>query len=79
MRKTIFLLFIINIIFIPQLKAQDSGFGIGIIAGEPTGLSGKLWLGGNNALDMAAAWSLKVMVIYYYRQIGLFFKVMIQI
>ncbi len=59
MRKTIFVLYIINIIFISQLNAQDNGFGVGIIAGEPTGLSGKLWLGGTNALDMAAAWSFK--------------------
>jgi hypothetical protein len=25
------------------LSAQDSGFGLGLILGEPTGLSAKLW------------------------------------
>lgn len=59
MRKTIFVFYLINIIFISQLNAQDNGFGVGIVTGEPTGLSGKLWLGGNNALDMAVAWSFK--------------------
>lgn len=37
--------------------AQDSGFGLGIILGEPTGLSGKLWIGNSVAVDGAAAWS----------------------
>jgi hypothetical protein len=38
-------------------RAQNRGFGLGIILGEPTGLSGKLWTGGNTAIDGAAAWS----------------------
>ncbi len=37
--------------------AQDSGFGIGVILGEPTGLSAKLWLTDTTAIDFAAAWS----------------------
>jgi hypothetical protein len=43
-----------------QAKAQtDSGdFGIGLILGEPTGLTAKYYLGGNNALDFGLAWSL---------------------
>ena len=31
--------------------------GLGIIVGEPTGLSAKFWTGGRTALDAAAAWS----------------------
>lgn len=38
-------------------QAQDKGFGLGIIAGEPTGLNGKSWLSQNTALDFTAAWS----------------------
>ena len=34
-------------------------FGIGIILGDPTGLSAKLYTGSNNAFDFAAAWSFK--------------------
>ncbi len=37
--------------------AEPSGFGLGIIIGEPTGLSAKAWLSGNTAVDAAAAWS----------------------
>jgi hypothetical protein len=37
--------------------AEDGGFGIGVIAGEPTGLSGEMWLTKSTAIDAAAAWS----------------------
>ncbi len=37
--------------------AQDKGFGLGVILGEPTGISGKVWVGPNTALDGAVAWS----------------------
>ncbi len=37
--------------------AQNKGFGLGVIIGEPTGLSGKYWLSGSTAVDLAAAWS----------------------
>lgn len=35
----------------------DGEFGLGAIVAEPTGLSAKLWLDRNTALDAAAAWS----------------------
>ena len=38
---------------------QSRGFGLGIVIGEPTGLSAKLWTSSSNALDFAAAWSFK--------------------
>jgi hypothetical protein len=37
---------------------QESGFGIGAILGEPTGLTVKWWVGRSAAMDAAAAWSL---------------------
>jgi len=37
--------------------AQERGFGLGVIVGEPTGLSGKLWQSRSTALDFGAAWS----------------------
>ncbi len=37
--------------------ASQGNFGLGIIVGEPTGLSAKLWLTERTAVDMAAAWS----------------------
>lgn len=39
-------------------KAQDSGFGLGFMLGEPTGISGKYWLGGDKAMDFGVAWGL---------------------
>jgi hypothetical protein len=38
-------------------RAEAGGVGFGVIVGEPTGLSAKFWLGGNTAVDAAAAWS----------------------
>lgn len=59
MRITLVLVLFVLFASISGIQAQEKGFGAGIIVGEPTGLSGKLWLGGQNALDMAAAWSFK--------------------
>ncbi len=57
MKKSI-LLFLLGLIFLPTtLKAQDSGIGLGIILGEPTGVSLKSWIGMREAFDIAVAWS----------------------
>jgi len=37
--------------------AQNKGFGLGLIFGEPTGLSAKMWTSERTALDAAVAWS----------------------
>jgi len=37
--------------------AAQGSFGLGIIVGEPTGVSGKLWMTERSAIDAAAAWS----------------------
>jgi hypothetical protein len=37
--------------------AAQGNFGLGIIVGEPTGVSAKLWLTDRTAVDAAAAWS----------------------
>ena len=36
---------------------RDGDAGLGIILGEPTGFSGKLWTGKTTAFDAGAAWS----------------------
>jgi len=36
---------------------RASNTGVGVIVGEPTGLSLKQWTGGSKAFDAAAAWS----------------------
>jgi hypothetical protein len=37
--------------------AQGGKVGVGFILGEPTGLSGKIWIGKKTAIDAALAWS----------------------
>jgi len=50
---------IVLIVFLSSfsLMAQDSGFGLGVILGEPTGISFKGWLNHKTALDCGIAWS----------------------
>jgi len=42
-----------------QSFGQQQGFGIGLILGEPTGISMKGWLSHSNALDAGVAWSFR--------------------
>lgn len=37
--------------------SQERPFGIGIIIGEPTGISAKLWTSSHNAFDFGLGWS----------------------
>lgn len=39
------------IVLAKPISAQDHGFGMGLILGEPTGLSAKLWTSKENAFD----------------------------
>lgn len=41
-----------------NIFSQDKGLGLGLVFGEPTGLSAKLWTSDRTALDAAVAWSL---------------------
>ncbi|MEE9442841.1 MAG: hypothetical protein V3V99_09270 [candidate division Zixibacteria bacterium] len=58
MKKVIPTLFLVVLIFSGSAISKDGDFGLGIIIGEPTGPSFKLWTGGKTALAGAAAWSL---------------------
>jgi hypothetical protein len=49
---------LISGIFAMNVFAQGDGFGVGIILGEPTGLSAKFWLTDKTAVDGAIAWSM---------------------
>jgi hypothetical protein len=56
------LLVVICIFFLNSvvaLAAQDGNRGVGIIFGEPTGISGKLILTESNAIDAGVAWSFR--------------------
>ncbi|MFH1258407.1 MAG: hypothetical protein ABII74_01090 [Elusimicrobiota bacterium] len=45
------------LLFFSNCLARSRGVGLGIIVGDPTGLSGKLWLGNDQAVDGAVAWN----------------------
>lgn len=47
-----FLLFAVN-----ESIAQQHPFGLGLIIGEPTGISAKLWTSNINAFDFGLGWS----------------------
>jgi len=42
---------VLMMIFAKPVTAQDHGFGLGLVVGEPTGLSAKLWTSRINAFD----------------------------
>jgi len=52
-----YLMFIPAAILSLTLYSQESGLGLGIIIGEPTGISAKLWTSDKTAIDAAVAWS----------------------
>ena len=57
MRK-IFCVTLLLVIAIPTLAfCEREGFGLGVIIGEPTGISIKNWLKDTTAIDAAIAWS----------------------
>lgn len=59
MKRTITFVVLLTILGTMGVAAQDRGLGVGLILGEPTGLSAKLWLSGGTAVDAAAAWSFR--------------------
>ena len=58
MKRAITAIIVVLLVSFSISYAQDSGFGIGIIVGEPTGISAKLWTGSKQAFTGAVAWSL---------------------
>jgi hypothetical protein len=58
MLKITFLLTAVWIILITDASGQSSGFGAGIMLGDPSGISLKSWLTKNSAWDAGIAWRL---------------------
>jgi len=48
---------VIGVMILAGSAAAQGNFGLGIILGEPTGVSAKLWITDRTAVDVAAAWS----------------------
>ena len=57
MRRILLLVITLLIFLTGTTYAQSNGLGLGLILGEPTGLSMKYWTGRTNAIDGAIAWS----------------------
>lgn len=57
MARTTVILIVVVVFFCGTAFARDRDLGMGIVLGDPTGLSVKKWLGGTYALDGAAAWA----------------------
>jgi hypothetical protein len=43
---------------VQESVAQERKFGLGVIIGEPTGISAKLWTSNSNAFDFGLGWSM---------------------
>ncbi len=58
MKKTHILLVIVSLLIISNLNhAQQKGFGLGVVLGEPTGISAKFWLTSGTAIDFGLGYS----------------------
>lgn len=57
--KKIILIISLSLLLISSSYSQYGRLGLGIVFGEPVGISAKLKTGFHNAFDFAAAWSVK--------------------
>ena len=57
MKKGVLIIALAIMLFSGVARSQEKDFGLGIILGEPTGISAKKWLNDKSALDGAVAWS----------------------
>ncbi|MDO9513702.1 MAG: hypothetical protein Q7J59_03715 [Elusimicrobiota bacterium] len=57
MRKLMVFISLAAVLLCGNASAQTGDYELGVILGEPTGLSAKLWTGDNTAIDGALAWS----------------------
>lgn len=57
-KNGLLMVFLFLLLSHPPASAQPKGLGLGVIIGEPTGISFKKWVNRWQALDGALAWSL---------------------
>lgn len=55
----IFLLLTLLTVILPTAALAQQGLGVGVLVGEPSGISTKTWLSHTTAFDAAAAWSIE--------------------
>lgn len=56
--KKIWLIILLASVLTTSLFSQHKRFGLGIVLGEPTGFTAKLWLSRYNSINGAFAWSI---------------------
>ncbi len=56
-KKIKYFILITAVLCISNINTQSTGAGLGLIVGEPTGVSFKYWTGSGTAIDAAIAWS----------------------
>ncbi len=59
MTRLITLLIVGSLFFCSSTQAQESGFGLGVVIGAPTGIGVKVWMGKEKAICGIAGWSLE--------------------
>jgi len=57
MKRTLIKIIFVFLVFSATTFAQTKGFGLGIMAGEPTGISAKYWTTGSTAFDFGLGYS----------------------
>jgi len=58
MKHPLFAIIALSVLFALQVSiAQERLFGLGVMLGEPTGISAKLWTSSANAFDFGLGWS----------------------
>jgi len=58
MKKYYILSLLVSILFLSETEyAQQKGFGLGVVLGDPTGISAKMWSTDNTALDFGLGYS----------------------
>jgi hypothetical protein len=57
MKKNFIIILLTILVFPLSVTAQDRGIGLGVILGQPTGVSLKIWTGRSQAFDVAVAWA----------------------
>jgi len=56
MRRGMLLIMVCATVLVTEARSQDRGIGAGVIVGDPTGISMKIWTTTDNALQFAVAW-----------------------
>lgn len=59
MKRALVILMFIVMFFPCAVLAQEQGFGLGIMLGDPTAISFKKWIGSKNAFDGGVGWSFR--------------------